>query len=218
MIELSGEHTTGKNAAVLEEVRRALFLLAEALAKHNKLLLTHHKEIIDSLLPVIVKKVDSQSADLRFLALKLFTDYITQYLCEEKIYNPDDQSAGSAALDTTNAINELILKRLFTHYGRILADKDPMPLFGLKLLSVIVERNPAFVAVLKKLQLVGVLMEYFVVGHPRFNTFTVKIVKQIVASRDCELAELCAVQGDICKTSIIDKINGVMATNVMGNN
>ena len=67
-----------------------------------------------------------------------------------------------------------------------------MSLFGLKLLSVIVERNPAFVAILKKLSLVGILMEYFTVGHPRFNTFTVKIVKQIVSSRDLELAELCS--------------------------
>lgn len=91
-------------------------------------------------------------------------------------------------------INELILKRLFTHYGRILSDKDPMPLFGLKLLSVIVERNPAFVAVLMKLQLVGVLLDYFTVGHPRFNTFTVKIVKQIVSSRDVPLQELCGMQ------------------------
>lgn len=86
-----------------------------------------------------------------------------------------------------------------------------MPLFGLKLLSVIVERNPAFVAVLLKLQLVGVLLDYFSVGHPRFNTFTVKIVKQIVSSRDVPLQDLCSMQ-------IIEKINGVMATNVMGNN
>jgi hypothetical protein len=52
-----------------------------------------------------------------------------------------------------------------------------MPLFGLKLLSVIVERNAAFVAVLKKLKLVSILVDYFSVGHPKFNTFTVKIVK-----------------------------------------
>ena len=88
-----------------------------------------------------------------------------------------------------------------------------MPLFGLKLLSVIVERNPAFVAVLKKLKLVGILMDYFTVGHPKFNTFTVKIVKQIVASRDLELSELCSEP-----MLIVEKINGVMATNVMGNN
>lgn len=54
-------------------------------------------------------------------------------------------------------------------------------------------------------------MEYFAVGHPRFNTFTVKIVKQIVSSRDLELSELSGMQ-------IVDKINSIMATNVMGNN
>jgi hypothetical protein len=193
---------------VIEELRRALYLIAEALAKHNKLLITHHKEIIESLLHVLVKKIDSPSADLRFLSLKLFTDYITQYLCEEKLYNSEDTQN-----ETTQALNELILKKLFAHYGLILTDKDPMPLFGLKLLSVIVERNPAFVAVLKKLKLVGILLEYFSVGHPKFNTFTVKIVKQVVASRDLELSELCSQP-----MGIVEKINGVMATNVMGNN
>jgi hypothetical protein len=77
-------------------------------------------------------------------------------------------------------INELILKKLFGHYGLIITDKDPMPLFGLKLLSVIVERNPAFVTILSKLKLVAILIDYFSVGHPKFNAFTVKIVKQIV--------------------------------------
>ncbi len=84
-------------------------------------------------------------------------------------------------------INELILKKLFGHYGLILTDKDPMPLFGLKLLSVIVDRNQAFVTILLKLKLVSILIEYFTVGHPKFNAFTVKIVKQIVSSREVEL-------------------------------
>ena len=159
------------SAVNFDELRRALYLIAESLAKHNKLLITHHKDVIDNLLPVLVKKIDSPSADIRFLSLKLFTDYITQYLCEDKIYNSEENN------DTTQAINELILKKLFIHYGKILTDKDPMPLFGLKLLSVIVERNPDFVAILKKLKLVGILLDYFSVGHPKFNTYTVKIVK-----------------------------------------
>lgn len=65
------------NPGQIDELRRALYLIAEALAKHNKLLTTYHKEIIESLLPVLVKKIDSPSADIRFLSLKLFTDYIT---------------------------------------------------------------------------------------------------------------------------------------------
>lgn len=65
-----------------------------------------------------------------------------------------------------------------------------MPLYGLKLLSVIVERNQAFVTILKKLKLISILLEYFSVGHLKFNAFTVKIVKQIVSSREVDLDEL----------------------------
>lgn len=76
----------------------------------------------------MIKKIESDSADVRFLSLKLFSDYITQYMNEEKIYNCEENN------ETTQAINELILKKLFGHYGIILTDKDPMPLYGLKLL------------------------------------------------------------------------------------
>jgi hypothetical protein len=65
-----------------------------------------------------------------------------------------------------------------------------MPLYGLKLLSVIVERNQAFVTILKKLKLISILIDYFSVGHPKFNAYTVKIVKQIISSREVELDEL----------------------------
>ena len=106
---------------------------------------------MDTLLPVIIKKVESKSADIRFQSLKAFTDFITQFLCDDKIYSTEDNS------ETTQAINELILKKLFPHYGLILSDNDPMPLFGLKLLSVVVERNSAFVVILSKLKLIDVL-------------------------------------------------------------
>mmetsp|Transcript_27646 Transcript_27646/g.26669 ORF Transcript_27646/g.26669 Transcript_27646/m.26669 type:complete len:118 (+) Transcript_27646:3131-3484(+) len=85
-----------------------------------------------------------------------------------------------------------------------------MPLFGLKLLSVIVERNQGFVTIIKKLRLIQILLDYFTVGHAKFNSFTVKIVKQIVASREVELEELV-------QYHIIDKVNGIM-TSVMSNN
>jgi hypothetical protein len=63
-----------------------------------------------------VAKIASDSGDVRFNALRIFTDYITQYLCEDKIYNCDDNN------ETTQAINELILKKLFGYYGVILTD------------------------------------------------------------------------------------------------
>lgn len=55
-----------------------------------------------------------------------------------------------------------------------------MPLFGLKLLSVVVERNSAFVVILNKLKLIELLVQYFEVNHPKFNAFTVKIVRAVI--------------------------------------
>lgn len=92
---------------------------------------------------------------------------------------------------------------MFGHYGIILTDKEPMPLFGLKLLSVIVERNQAFVTILKKLDLISILFEYFTVGHPKFNAFTVKIVKQIISTREVDLGELVSLK-------VLKHINEIM--------
>lgn len=78
-----------------------------------------------------------------------------------------------------------------------------MPLYGLKLLSVILERNQAFVMILRKLQLVKILLEYFKVGHPKFNAFTVKIVRAIIASREIALSELL-------ELDIVTKLNQIM--------
>jgi hypothetical protein len=36
------------------------------MAKNNKILMNNSKEILETLLPVIVKKIESESADLRF--------------------------------------------------------------------------------------------------------------------------------------------------------
>lgn len=102
------------------------------------------------------------------------------------------------------------MKKFLANFGMILTDTDPMPLQGLKLLSVIVERNQAFVMILRKLQLVSVLFEYFQVGHAKFNASTVKIIRAIVASREIEIEELISMK-------VIERINGVMAEVVKDN-
>jgi hypothetical protein len=62
---------------MMDEFRRGLFMIAEGIAKHTKILVSQNKEILESLLPVLIKKIESESADVRFLSLKIFTDYIT---------------------------------------------------------------------------------------------------------------------------------------------
>ena len=64
--------------------------------------------------------------------------------------------------------------------------------------------------ILRKFNLITVLFDYFAVGHLKFNTSTVKIVRAIVASREIELEELLEMQ-------IVSKINGIMADVVKDN-
>ena len=104
----------------------------------------------------------------------------------------------------------MILKKFLANYGVIVTDQEPMPLYGLKLLSVILERNQAFVMILKKLNLISVLLEYFSVGHAKFNAFTVKIVRAVVASREIALQELL-------DHDIVVKLNKIMQDVVQSN-
>lgn len=86
------ENSEVAKGPLMDEFRRGLFLIAEAIAKHTKILVSQNKDIIENLLPVLIKKIESDSADVRFVSLKIFTDYITQYLCEEKIYNCEENN------------------------------------------------------------------------------------------------------------------------------
>lgn len=76
----------------MEEFRRATFQVVESLSKHIKLLITHQQIFLDKMLPAIACKIESDTADVRFIALKVFTDYVTQYMCEEKIYQPQENN------------------------------------------------------------------------------------------------------------------------------
>lgn len=71
-----------------------------------------------------------------------------------------------------------------------MTDQDPVPLYGLKLLHVIIERNPDFIGVLKKIKVLTMLSEYFIVGHNRFNMHTIRIVRSISESKDVGIDEL----------------------------
>jgi len=55
-----------KGNACLDEFRTCLFQILEQMAKNTKLLMSNSKEIMVHLLPVIVKKIESESADVRF--------------------------------------------------------------------------------------------------------------------------------------------------------
>ena len=113
-----------------------------------------NEPILTFMLPILLSKIKSESADIRFLSLKIFTDIIIQYVHDDSIYDLKGGDSGNTSevanlKVTTKQINDIIMKNLFPSFNIILSDNDPVPLFGLKLLSAIIERNPVFVQLLK---------------------------------------------------------------------
>lgn len=46
-----------------------------------------NEPILNYMLKVLLSKIKSESADIRFLSLKIFTDIIIQYLNDDTIYD-----------------------------------------------------------------------------------------------------------------------------------
>lgn len=60
-----------------EEFLNPLLLICENISSNQKALLSMSDPILSFLLPVLLSKIKSESADIRFLSLKIFTDIIT---------------------------------------------------------------------------------------------------------------------------------------------
>ena len=87
--------------------------------------------------------------------MKLFTDILIQYLNEDSVYDV----AGSKP--SAKIINDIIVKKLLPNIEYILSDQEPVPLYGLKLFSIIFGKNIQFVAKLKQEKTLNIFLEYF---------------------------------------------------------
>ena len=85
-----------------EEFLNALFLIVEGLSSNQKILIQMSEPILKYLLIVLIKKIKSDSANIRFLSLKIFTDIIIQYLNDDSIY----QIAPTSTTNSQTQISE----------------------------------------------------------------------------------------------------------------
>jgi len=68
--------------------------------------------ILSLMLPVLLQKTKSDSADIRFLSLKIFTDIVIQYINDDSVYNfkgvEHIQETEFNSTITTKQINDLL--------------------------------------------------------------------------------------------------------------
>jgi len=149
--------------------------------------------IIQVMLPVLLSKTrgsesspTTASADIRFLSLKIFTDIVIQYMNDSSVYDPTKDGeviSQTAEGNTTRQLSDLLQSQVFPRLLCLLQDADPVPLFALKLLSAIVERNPPLFARHMRKQdplLLPLIADNYQVGHPRLNRHTINILKSVI--------------------------------------
>jgi hypothetical protein len=122
---------------------------------------------------------------------------VIQYLNDDSVYDPlrDVPEPPSQQQDTTSQqtrlLSDLLQSRLFPRLQALLQDAEPMPLYALKLLSAVVEKNPPlFARQLRRAELLPLVAEHYQVGHPRLNRHTINIVKAVVQSKELTLTEV----------------------------
>eukprot|EP01028_Stygiella_incarcerata_P001872 TRINITY_DN1347_c0_g7_i2.p2 TRINITY_DN1347_c0_g7~~TRINITY_DN1347_c0_g7_i2.p2 ORF type:complete len:1138 (-),score=343.50 TRINITY_DN1347_c0_g7_i2:3997-6924(-) len=123
------------------------------------------------------------SGSVRFLAIKIITDLLGQMLRNKGIYELGRDKKGH---HTTQKIDEFIVRQLLPLCRGILRDEDPIPIYGLKLLSSVVECNIAFVSVLARLGLVPLFISFLEPGHRNNILHNLKIVQKVVFCTDVD--------------------------------
>lgn len=185
-------------SSTFNDISQQIMLLLEAISGQPKFLAQYSDPVIKSLLPVLLIFHGCEDVDIRFRSLKIFSDILIPLLYEDSIYDP-----GNSSKVTTKIMNELLVKQLMPLYQSLLADLDLIPLYSLKLLSAIVERCAAFVSIVKRQDLIPLILENFEGGNPKLNVQTVSIVKRIIESKETTLEELAGLR-------IVQKVNSVM--------
>jgi hypothetical protein len=71
---------------------------------------------------------------------------VIQYLHDDSVYDPTIQDESNPTAKQTNLLSEMLINQLFPKILSLLQDAEPLPLYALKLLSAVLERNPPFFA------------------------------------------------------------------------
>ena len=162
----------------------ALLATLENISGKQKVLYSYSIPIIKYILPVLLSKFNSESNDIKFLSLKIFSDLSMQYLNDDTIFNLVKLGSKEPTKDrtafTTQMLNDIIINNLLPQWSYMLDESEPVPLFALKLLSSLTDRCPMYVEVVDKLGFFPTILQFYQVGNKKLNQYTIKIIKNFV--------------------------------------
>ena len=126
------------------------------------------------------------------MSFKIYTDIMTQYIGEESIYNPQNPKFGCTELIEQAISSQILPKMIYV----LKECQDPIPMFGLKLLNAIVDRNPGHMIKLKRMNagdpnpMLVTIASFYQVNHPRLNKYTLSLMKILIESKEFGILEL----------------------------
>lgn len=178
----------------------------EIVSSNQSLFMINCEAIITEVLPILSKSVASstESPDTRFLCLKLLCDVILQCVTEPDIYEPvENSSSAHGKSNRTDLINYAVLNLVLPCTPKLLSDEDPMPLYALKLLGILLGVNASWLQALPPLGLECRFFEWLSIDHPHNNVHNIRLC--------CLTAKhLLSVQ-QICSLDALDRVLAVLA-------
>ncbi|XP_041374855.1 serine/threonine-protein kinase ULK4-like isoform X2 [Gigantopelta aegis] len=161
--------------------------ILEGISQHPTLLIEHHQNIIETILPTLAALMNCQNVDMKASSLRLFSQIASVYLSGDQ-YGASDSTVSIAQL------HKIIAEHLLPLYEQILLDQDPLPSYGLKLLLAILEQNPAFIAQFERQGLVQVVFQVLLdhQNNPTSGAMQciVGILNCLVSHRETNMQEL----------------------------
>eukprot|EP00753_Platysulcus_tardus_P012734 PLAT3529.3.p1 GENE.PLAT3529.3~~PLAT3529.3.p1 ORF type:complete len:1349 (-),score=673.98 PLAT3529.3:46-4092(-) len=161
------------------------FMCCETIAQRRPLLRAHADTLVSFVLPRLGVLLTNESGELRTLAVKIMSDMLLP-LVNSSGSAGSGGAAGDAGGEAAPAgLDDFIVKNLLLLGRALLSDDEPIPAYTLKLLAGIVASNAAFVSVLHRLNLTGLVLQQL--GS---STHSVKLVQYMLEARIIPLADM----------------------------
>ncbi|KAJ4461896.1 putative serine/threonine-protein kinase RUNKEL [Paratrimastix pyriformis] len=158
----------------------------EALSTKAEPVLANAGVVIREVLPAISNLLQAPSSDTRFFGLKMFNDILTLLYDHPDLQDPA----------------HVLVEKLLSCYRQILQDDDPIPLYALKLLSSVVQRNAGFITTIERLGIANQLLLFYTPDHASNNVHNARLIRYLVASPDTDKKVLFA-QGICTKLAAV---------------
>ncbi|EDV26377.1 uncharacterized protein TRIADDRAFT_54294 [Trichoplax adhaerens] len=122
-----------------DDFKHIVLSMVLTICQQSTLVMKHYAQMVKSIMPSLIKLIESSNGDTRVLCLRVITEVGIQYLNQ---WNDTDVSKEYGIIDR-ELLQKLIILELLPSYEAILKDQDPIPTYAVKLLAVLIQKYPS---------------------------------------------------------------------------